>query len=111
MPFKFDGRDYDLFPTKKEFSDFEESGKLESVLTNLKGDEIGAKVFISIAPNRNPDGVELMRDYSKKITPEQVMVKVSQSALDFMRTGNQIMTTYGITENKVRMGVYDFGRD
>ena len=109
MPFKFDGRDYDLFPTEEEFMSLEKTGKLEAALTNFKtGEEIGAKIFFSIVPNRNPEGVELIKDYSIKIPPESVIVKVNESALSFMKIGSQVITTYGFTENKVRMGIHNY---
>ena len=107
MPFRFDGRDYDLFLTREEFTDLEKTGKLEGVLTNFRtGEEIGAKVLISVASNINPEGVELMRDYKMRERPEKVVVKVSLSALEIMRRGEHILTTYGVTSNKVRIGIY-----
>ncbi len=108
MPFKFDGFDYHLLLSKEQFKSLEKTGMLEEGITNFAGDkDLGAKVVISVSENKNPEGVELTPSYhdGNRSKLEGVKVKVSKSALRTINRGF-VYTTYGVTSNKVRIGIY-----
>lgn len=107
MPFKFDGRDYHLLLSPEEFNEFEKRGRFEVSLTDFREEnKIGARLIIYSSENKNPEGVELVPSYGKDNKLSEVNVALSRRAAELIRNREHIFTTYGVTDNKVRIGVY-----
>ncbi len=104
---KFDGLDYHIFLEKpKHDIDVLAQASLEAPLMDLEEKEFNVRVRVEIGDNSNPDGAELafVPPSARRIEDiRYIKITINDSGYALLRRGSEIYTTYGRTENKLRI--------